>query len=140
MRHRLFGDSHLEIASSLVNVAILQVATHQYTDAVQSAQMAEAIFTKSLSATHWKTAFARSVEGTAHTGLGEYQAAEQQLLPAYKLINNDAGALPMYRALARHYLETLYQRWGRPEDARRYADAKARLAKEPLAAVPATPN
>jgi len=102
--------------------------------------MAEAIFTKSLSATNWKTAFAQSVEGAAHTGLGDYQAAEQQLLPAYKLINDDAGAIPMYRALTRRYLETLYQRWGRPQDARRYAAAKPRLAAEPLAAVPATPN
>lgn len=138
MRRRLFGDSHPDIASSLVNVAILQIATQQCSDALQSAQTAEAILTKSLSATNWKTAFARSVVGAAHTGLGEYQAAEQQLLPAYKLINDDAGAMPMYRTLARRYLETLYQRWGRPAEARRYADAKA--GRQPLAAVPAAPN
>ena len=28
----------------------------------------------------------------------------------------------MYRKLARGYLEELYRSWGRPNDARRYAD------------------
>ena len=125
MRRRLFGDSHLEIASSLLHVGIFQVATGQYRDAVASAQTAEQIFTKSLSPTNWKTALTQSIAGAALTGLGDYPAAEQQLLHAYKRMSDDAGAMEMYRALTRRYLETLYRQWGRPQDARRYASARS---------------
>src|SRR5262249_21843898 len=118
MRRRLFGESHPEIASSLVHVAILQVATLHYADAAHSAQVAQDIFTKSGSATSWKTALAESVNGAALAGLADYPQAEKQLLQGYTRLRDDAGALPMYRTLARGDLEDLYRRWGRPQDAR----------------------
>jgi tetratricopeptide (TPR) repeat protein len=121
MRRRLFGESHPDIASSLVNVAILQVATRHYPEALSAARTATEIFTTSVSATSWKTAIAKSVGGAALAGMGNYSEAERQLLDGYTIINNDRGALPMYRSLTRHYLEVLYRSWGRPGDARRYA-------------------
>jgi tetratricopeptide (TPR) repeat protein len=123
MRTRLYGDSHPEIASSLLHLGILQVATHDYQDALASARTAAGIWSKALSATNWKTAAAESVGGAALAGLGDYPAAETQLMHSYTILKDDAGALPMYRALARRYLETLYRSWGRPGDARRYAVA-----------------
>jgi tetratricopeptide (TPR) repeat protein len=121
MRRRLFGESHPEVASSLVHVAILQVAQHQYPDALASARGAAQIFNASLSATNWKTALAESVGGAALSGMGEYSAAERQLLDGYTILNNDTGAPAMYRTLTRRYLEGMYRSWGRPGDARRYA-------------------
>ena len=57
------------------------------------------------------------------------------MLPAYKVMNDDAGAMPMYRALTRRYVEALYREWGRPQDARRYAAAKSpRVLAEPPSA------
>jgi tetratricopeptide (TPR) repeat protein len=123
MRTRLYGDSHPEIASSLLHLGILQVATHNYRDALASSRTAASIWSKALSATNWKTAAAESVGGAALAGLGEYPAAETQLMRSYTILKDDAGALPMYRALARRYLESLYRDWGRPGDARRYAVA-----------------
>jgi len=128
---------HPEIASSLIHVGILQVATHQYSEAAASARKAEQIFTKATSTTNWKTALAQSVHGAALAGLGDYPAAEPQLLHAYTLLNDDAGAMATYRALARHYLEDLYQRWGRPRDARRYAAAKSAVPAAERVIVPA---
>ena len=121
MRRRLFGQSHPEVAGSLVHVAILQVARHQYADAFVSAGGAAQIYSTSLSPTNWKTALAKSVGGAALGGLREYSQAERQLLDSYTILSSDTGTLPMYRALARHYLEGLYRSWGRPGDARRYA-------------------
>ena len=121
MRRRLFGQSHPDIASSLVNVGILQVATRKYKDALVSSRTAADIYTAALSASNWKTALAESINGAALTGIGEYQEAERRLMPSYTILTNDAGALPMYRELARRYMEDLYQSWGRPRDARRYA-------------------
>jgi tetratricopeptide (TPR) repeat protein len=129
MRRRLFGKSHPQIASSLVNVGILQVATHEYHDALLSSRAAVEMYTTALSASNWRTALAESVSGAALTGVGEYSEAEQHLLHGYTILSSDAGALPMYRKLARHYLEALYRSWGRPGDAMRYAaatDASAR--------------
>lgn len=121
MRRRLFPASHPDIASSLVNVGILQVATHKYEDALVSSRTAAGIYTAALSASNWKTALAESVNGAALAGIGEYQQAEQHLIPSYTTLINDSGALPMYRELARGYVEGLYQRWGRPREAGRYA-------------------
>ena len=123
MRRRLFGSSHPEIASSLLYVAILQVATHDYPAALASAGASADMYTAGLSASNWKTAAAQAVSGAALAGLGKYPQAEERLLSAYTVLSNDGGALPMYRKLARHYLEVLYRSWGRPSDAMRYAVA-----------------
>ncbi len=125
MRRRLFGKSNPDIASSLLYVGILQVATHKYPEALVSARESVDMFTAALSANHWKTAIAQAVSGAALTGMGRYPEAQEQLVHGYAILSNDDGALPMYRTLARRYLEDLYRKWGRPQDARRYADAKS---------------
>jgi tetratricopeptide (TPR) repeat protein len=121
MRRRLFGPSHLEVASSLMHVGILQVAMHQYADALASERDAVQIYSAALSAKSWRTGLCESVAGAALSGMGKYSEAERQLLEGYGILSNDTGTLPMYRALARHYLEGMYLSWGRPGDARRYA-------------------
>ena len=143
MRRRLFGNSHPEVAASLFYVAILLVATHKYADALAAAQASADIYTAELSASHWKTAMAQAVSGAALAGMGKYAEAEGQLVHSNTVLNNDEGALPMYRTLVRGYLEDLYRKWGRPQDARRYADSKSNRsvvvpAASPLAAMPPT--
>jgi tetratricopeptide (TPR) repeat protein len=123
MRRRLFGKSNPDIASSLLNVGIFQVATHKYQDALLSSRAAAEIYTAATSASDWRAALAESVSGAALTGMREYDDAEQHLIHGYAILTSDAGALPMYRTLARHYLEELYRVWGRPRDAVRYAAA-----------------
>ena len=131
MRRRLFGDAHPETASSLVYVAIFQVTTHKYPDALASARAAGEAFTAALSASNWKTAVAESVSGAALAGMGRYPEAEKQLLRSYTLVNNDESVWPMYRTLVRGYLEDLYRKWGRPQEARRYAGAQNLPAANP---------
>jgi tetratricopeptide (TPR) repeat protein len=133
MRRRLFGQSHPEIASSLLHVGILQVAQHKYQDALVSARTAGQIYTAALSATNWKTAIAESINGAALTGIGEYTEAEQRLIHGYSILSRDAGAPSMYRKLARHYLEDLYLTWGRPGEARRYAEVAVPASLAPKA-------
>jgi len=139
MRRRLFDNSNPEIASSLIHVAILQVATQQYPEALASAHTAGEIFTAALSASNWKAALADSVNGAALAGLGDYPAAEKQLLRGYKILSDDTGVVPMYRELARRYVQDLYRRWGRPQDVRRFASAKTRAVAAPASPVTAGP-
>jgi tetratricopeptide (TPR) repeat protein len=121
MRRRLFEHDHPEIAASLSTLGVLQVATHRYQEALESSSTAVQIYTTALSASNWKTCLAESVHGAALAGLGEYEQAEQQLVHAYAILSKDDGVLPFDRALARGYLQDLYRRWGRPQDAQRYA-------------------
>jgi tetratricopeptide (TPR) repeat protein len=121
MRQRLFGKDHPEIASSLMHLAVLQVAMHRYQDALVSAHTSARIFSTAISPTSWKTAVAEAAGGAALVGMGQYAEAEPALVRDYEILSRDADVQPSYRALARGYLEDLYQRWGRPQDARRYA-------------------
>lgn len=123
MRRRLFGPSHPEIASSLLHVGILQIATHKYQEALVSSRTAVTIYTSALSASNWKTAVAESINGAALSGIGDYPEAEQRLVRGYGILSSDTDAPSMYRRLTQRYLEELYRSWGRPADARRYAEA-----------------
>jgi tetratricopeptide (TPR) repeat protein len=123
MRRRLFGAENPEIASSLMHVGILQVATGKYSEALASGESASGIFTTALSASNWKTGVADAVHGAALAGMGEYPEAESHLVRGYTILSNDSGAPATYRRLARGYLQDLYQRWGRPREAQRYAAA-----------------
>src|SRR5882672_6178036 len=121
MRRRLLGNDHPDVASSLTNLAILQVARGDYRVALESAAEASEISTHALSATHWRTAVADSVQGAAQAGLGRYAEAEHLLTRACKILSEDQGALPTYRVRARGYLEDLYRRWHRPVPAAQLA-------------------
>jgi len=66
--------------------------------------------------------------GAALAGMGKYAEAEDQLVRSYTVLSNNDAVFPMYRTLARHYLEDLYRKWGRPQDARRYAAANSSSA------------
>jgi tetratricopeptide (TPR) repeat protein len=110
MRRRLFGSTNPNVASSLENLAILQVATHQYADALASARAAADIYTSALSASHWKTAIAESAEGAALSGLGNYAESETLLLHSYGILSKDADAPAAFRSLTQNYLNTLHQK------------------------------
>ncbi len=54
-------------------------------------------------------------------GLGLYQEAESLLLPAHEAIAAQLGTKQTYSIGTRRLLADLYTRWGRPDDARRFA-------------------
>jgi tetratricopeptide (TPR) repeat protein len=137
MRRRLFGDANPNVASSLENLAILQVATHRYPEALESARSSAAIFTSALSASHWKTAIAESAEGAALTGLGDYDEAEKLLVHSYGILSKDAFVSAAFRSLTKGYLNTLHlqQRRARHEKAGAPADRHA-VPSPTIAAAP----
>jgi tetratricopeptide (TPR) repeat protein len=137
MRRRLFGETNPNVASSLENLAILQVATHQFADALVSARSAAEIYTSALSATHWKTAIAESAEGAALTGLGSYPEAEILLVRSYGILSKDGFVPAPFRLLAQRYLATLRQRQRKLHDAGRSAPIDhAAVPRQTIAAVP----
>jgi tetratricopeptide (TPR) repeat protein len=107
MRRRLFDDTHPDVASSQENLAILQVATYRYAEALVSSQAAAATLGKALSPTHWRTAIAESAEGAAQTGLGNYAEAQKLLDRSYAILRKDPNAPKAFRILTEHYLQVL---------------------------------
>lgn len=131
MRRRLFGDKHPDIASSLVVIAILQVARGQSAEALESARSAVDIFTTALSATNWKTALAECAEGAALTGLGRYAEAKPLLQHGAAILSKDPGTPSAYRDLAQRYVAKFHQRDG---SASRFGSAAAIKKLQPLGA------
>ena len=129
MRQRLFDDKHPDVASSLENLAILQVATHQYGPALESSRKAAAILTAAFSATHWRTAIAESAEGAAQTGLGNYAEAEKLLTRSYAILRKDPSTPEAFRTLTERYLQTLHEQ-------ERQGRKPARAAQAARAAAP----
>ena len=125
MRRRLFNDKTPEIASSLMMLAVLRVAEGEYPEALELAQNARGIFTAALSADHWRTAIAESIEGAALTGLGRYSEAERRLTHGCGILSKNSGSV--YRTLALHYLDNLHQQ-------ERYANDMASRSTSTLAA------
>ena len=138
MRQRLFEDGNPDIASSLENLAILQVATHQYADALTSARTAVGILTKAYSADHWRTAIAESAAGAALTGLGNYGEAETLLGHSYAILRKDPFAPAAFRTLTQQYLQTLHEQEHRGTPARA-ARATAQRVAPPATAGTADP-
>jgi len=116
MRRRLFDENSPDVASSLSNVALLRVAEGQFPEALEMAQRAKAIYTKALSADHWRTAIAQSAEGAALTGLGRYPEADDDLSHANEILSKNSGAPAIFRALTQRSLDALHraERGGSP--------------------------
>ena len=125
MRRRLFHGQAPEIASSLMMLGVLRVAEGSYAEALDLSQNARSIFTAALSADHWRTAIAESIEGAALTGLGRYPEAETRLAHACAILGKDSGAGVVFRNLAQRYLDMLH---ARERQLARHAAAAATLA------------
>jgi tetratricopeptide (TPR) repeat protein len=110
MRRRLLGPSHPDVGTSLVHMAILQVARHHYDAALASANEAIAILSPALSATNWKTAVAESAQGAAIEGLGRLAEAQTHLTHSVGILAKDEGAPSEYRRLAAGYWDHLRAR------------------------------
>jgi serine/threonine-protein kinase len=110
MRRRLLDPQHPDVASSLIALAILRVDQKRYTEALDLARNAKAIYTAALSADHWRTALAECAEGAALTGLGRYPEADKPLTHGHAILVKDSGLPLIYRSLAQRYLDNLHRR------------------------------
>lgn len=109
MRRRLFDENSPDVASSLSNMALLRVAEGRFSEALEMAQVAKGIYTKALSADHWRTAIAQSAEGAALTGLGRYREADNDLSHSLQILSKNSGAPAMFRNITQRSLDSLHR-------------------------------
>jgi tetratricopeptide (TPR) repeat protein len=107
MRRRLFDEQQPDVASSLVNTALLKNAEGKYSEALGMAQQAKAVYTKTLSADHWRTAIAESAEGAAFTGLKRYPEADSDLTHSIEILGKNSGAPVIFKSITQRSLEAL---------------------------------
>lgn len=120
MRRRLLGDDHPDIAGSMTLLADLLVATKQFDEAYSYAAQARQISSGANTENHWRTAIAASAEGAALTGMQKYAEAETLLLKSRDVLRADEGALPIFVEATDQRLASLYEDWGRPDEAAKY--------------------
>ena len=72
-------------------------------------------------------AVAASAEGAALAGQRKYAQAEPLLVKSYNVLSSDAGAMPMFVTETTRRLASLYEDWGKPEQAAEYLE----LLREP---------
>jgi tetratricopeptide (TPR) repeat protein len=109
MRRRLFDENSPDVASSLSNMALLRVTEGRFSEALEMAQRAKGIYTRALSADHWRTAIAQSAEGAALTGLGRYQEADRDLSHSLGILSKNSGAPTIFRGITQRSLDDLHR-------------------------------
>ena len=119
MRKSLLGDQHPQLAESMAHLARLYLETGRIEKARTFSHEAGDMFISTLSAGHWRVAWAGSVEGASLARLGEYEKAEQLLLESKARLEDgpDSGSRKVYIEITVGYLADLYQAWGKPDQA-----------------------
>ncbi len=118
-RRRALGDDHPSTLKSLNDLGQLLNALDRYDECETLARQAAEAGSRALGGDHWRVAEARSLLGEALTGQGRYDEAEPLLLAAYDRLeeSNSDGRRPKTLSAAARRLVTLYEAWGRPEQA-----------------------
>ena len=129
-----------DVGSALSNLAdALAKANHQpQQEAIDLATQALEIRRRAHGANHWRTWATTSILGGAYAAAGQYDKAEPLLLDAYKGLENGSnqGSKPRRDAAAR--LVTLYEKWGKPDEAAKWRPRATPPATAPAATAPST--
>jgi hypothetical protein len=87
------------------------------------AQGANEILSQAYGDDHWRTAWAKSLQGAALAKLERFEEAEPIAVAAYEALRINDGARPVHIDTARQRVVDLYLAWDRPERAGSFAEA-----------------
>lgn len=120
IRRKRLGDRHPLVAIILYKLASLLNIQSQFSRAEALARESAALLGQGLPPGHWRKSYAEGILGDALVGQGRYAEAEPLLLQSYPILKTSIGARakPTQEILAS--LVSLYQSWGRPEEAARF--------------------
>lgn len=115
MQRSLLGYEHPHIGVTMTELARLYLATDRSNEAAATANEARLMLADTLSAEHWRTAWAAVIEGAALTRLEEFTSAEPLLITSIGVIETNPSAGENRRDVTRQYIQQLYKAWGRPD-------------------------
>jgi serine/threonine protein kinase/tetratricopeptide (TPR) repeat protein len=120
---RVMGAEHPETVASMVNLASLYVARERWRDAEELADQAIAIFTRVMPPEFFGKAVARSIRGECRARRGDLAGAEEDLLAAYAVFEEQTGGTGKRAMDVRTLLADICEKSGRPEEAARWRAA-----------------
>ncbi|MHC5003994.1 MAG: serine/threonine-protein kinase [Planctomycetota bacterium] len=122
IKRMLQGDDHTQVAETEHHFAELLLDLEQFSEAEERADEALQIWLSRLGPEHWRIAAANSVIGAARAGEGRYEEAEALLTACLERFQSAEENLAIEIRETLERLVALYERWERPEDARRYRE------------------
>lgn len=78
------------------------------------------ILARTLPPDHWRRATADSILAACLTGRGRFDEAEELLLASYPIVRDETGEASSYTQEIVARLVSLYEAWGRSDQASRY--------------------
>ena len=130
IRKATLPTDHPDVATEMSQLAdALSRAGKSPEEAIELAEAALAIRKKVFPAGHWAIWNTTSVLGGAYTAAGQFDKAEPLLKEAYDGLQAGSvlGKRPRLDAVER--LIRLYEKWGKPQDADRWKQARDALAR-----------
>lgn len=121
----LLGSQHPAVASSKTLLANCLVSNDKYDEALLLADEALEIYATAVPEGGWRPAVARSAEGAALAGKGEFESAEAALLASHEVLLSDPNTMELFVTESTRRLASLYSEWGKPEQAAEYLAALA---------------
>lgn len=118
----ILGEDHVEVAVSMTGLAQLYLGTERAEEAATLAAKARSVLADQLTESHWRTAWAGSVEGASLAQLAQFESAEALLLSSIETLESgpSSGSRNIYVALTNDYLAVLYRNWGKPDNAAKF--------------------
>ena len=117
----MFGAIHPRIADALAGLCEVLLETKRPREALSAAKESYDIRRQALHADHWHIAYSRMLVGRCLVALREFQQAEDLLLQSYPVLAQKRGAQHRSTRTALQALVKLYQEWGKPQQAAKYA-------------------
>ena len=120
MNARILPEGHPDIGISQSDMAVLLLETGRPEQALEMSMSANEILTEAFGEEHWRTAWARSLQGDALVAMGQFADAEPLLVDSFNLLQVNGGARPAQVQAALDRVISLYESWGRQEQARAF--------------------
>jgi len=131
IRRKRLGDRHPLVAVILYKLASLHNLQDHPARAEELARESADILGQRLPPGHWRKAYADSILGVSLAAQGRYAEAEPLLVASYPIVAASRGAQARPTQEIVESLVNLYQRWGRPEEERRYRALLANILRGP---------
>ncbi len=119
------ADSRLTLATMLTLEARILLKLNRHSEAEPLLQEALEMRRTELPEGHWQIANAENLLGEIYTRKGDYQQAEDLLLPSYKILNQELGRSDDNTRSALGRVVQLYKAWNKPELAKQYEEVES---------------
>lgn len=120
IKRRRLGEDHPSVAFTLYKLAELLNAKGDFQRAEVLARRSLHVMRRRMPPNHWRIAFTEAVLGDALRGQGRFAEAEPLLIGSYPALKAAIGSETDQTRSALVGIVTLYEAWGKPEEAERY--------------------